>query len=122
MKATKKGVGVVGAAVVVAAIVSLFSLSSLISMAHPNPPHPHHETIQTIRSLRASHDAALNLSPHSSFWRDASPVAFDGDNYGRPVKPLRTEVRSRWTDSSLYLLFVCPYQDLNLKPSPQTKT
>ena len=113
----KKGVDVLGAAVVVAAIVSLFSLSSLIGMAHPNPSHP-----ETIKSLRASHDAALDLSPHSPFWRDASPIVFEGDNYGRPVKSLRTEVRSRWTDSSLYLLFVCPYQDLNLKPSPQTKT
>ncbi|MGB9415699.1 MAG: carbohydrate-binding family 9-like protein, partial [Acidobacteriaceae bacterium] len=119
MKATKKGVGVLGAAVVAAAIVSFFSLSSLISMAYPNPSHSHHETI---RSMRASHDAPLNLSPHSPFWRDASPIVFDGDNYGRPVKQLRTEVRSRWTDSSLYLLFVCPYQDLNLKPSPQTTT
>jgi hypothetical protein len=119
MNEMKKGVGVLGAVVVAAAIVALFSL---ISMAHPNPSQSDQETIQTIRSLRASHDAPLNLSPHSPFWRDASPIVFDGDNHGRPVKPLRTEVRSRWTDSSLYLLFVCPYQDLNLKPSPQTKT
>jgi hypothetical protein len=98
------------------AVLGLAMLSS-ISMAHPNPSHP-----ETISSVRAPHDATLNLNPQSPFWRDASPIFFEGDNYGRPVKPLRTEVRSRWTDSSLYLLFVCPYQDLNLKPSPQTKT
>jgi hypothetical protein len=85
-------------------------------MAHPNPTHP-----ETIRSLRTTHDAALDLNPQSPFWRDASPIFFEGDNYGRPVKPLRTEVRSRWTDANLYFLFVCPYTDLNLKPSPQTK-
>lgn len=94
----------------------LAAILSSISMAHPNPSHP-----GTIQSVRAPHDVALNLSPESPFWRDASPIFFDGDNYGRPVKGLRTEVRSRWTDSSLYLFFVCPYQDLNLKPSPQTK-
>jgi hypothetical protein len=109
MDATKKGVGVF-AAVLVAAVLSF------ISMAHPSPSHP-----ETIKSVRAAHDAALDLNPESPFWRDASPISFEGDNYGRPVKPLRTEVRSRWTDSSLYLFFVCPYQDLNLKPSPQTK-
>jgi len=86
-------------------------------MAYPNPSPP-----ETIRSLRAAHDTALDLSAQSPFWRDASPIFFEGDNYGRPVRQLRTEVRSRWTDSSLYLLFVCPYLDLNLKPSPQTKT
>src|ERR1700679_3125940 len=90
MDATKKGVGAFSAAVVVAAIVSLFSLTS---MAHPDPSHP-----ETIRSTRASHDAALNLNPQSPFWRDASPIVFEGDNYGRPVKSLRTKVRSRWTD------------------------
>jgi Carbohydrate family 9 binding domain-like len=97
------------------ALLGLAMLSS-ISMAHPNPSHP-----ETIKSVRAPHDATLNLNPQSPFWRDASPIFFESDNYGRPVKPLRTEVRSRWTDSSLYLFFVCPYQDLNLKPSPQTK-
>jgi hypothetical protein len=97
-----------------AAIVAV--ILSSISMAHPKPSPP-----DTIRSTRAPHDAALDLSPQSPFWRDAPPIFFEGDNYGRPVKQLRTEVRSRWTDSSLYLLFVCPYENLNLKPSPQTK-
>jgi hypothetical protein len=91
------------------------AILSTISMAQPNPSHP-----ETIRSLRASHDVALRPDPQSPFWRDASPIFFDGDTYGRPVAQLRTEVRSRWTNSSLYLLFICPYQDLNLKPSPQT--
>jgi hypothetical protein len=85
-------------------------------MAHPNPSHP-----GTVGSAHASHDVSLNLDPESPFWHDAPPVFFEDDNYGRPVKELKTEVRSRWTDSSLYLFFVCPYQDLNLKPSSQTR-
>ena len=93
------------------------AILSSIGMAQPNTSHS-----ETIQSMRASHDVALHLDHDSAFWRNASPIFFDGDNYGRPVTFLRTEVRSRWTDSSLYLLFVCPYNDLNLKPSPQTKT
>ena len=49
----KKGVDVLGAAVVVAAIVSLFSLSSLIGMAHPNPSHP--ETIKSLTMADVTH-------------------------------------------------------------------
>jgi hypothetical protein len=110
LNAVKRGAGIFAGAVIAAAILSS------ISMAQPNSSHS-----ASIQSMRAARDAALSLDPQSSFWRDASPIFFDGDNYGRPVASLRTEVRSRWTDSSLYLLFICPYQDLNLKPSPQTK-
>lgn len=74
------------------------------------------------KSTRAAHDVPLALNPRSAFWRGAVPVSFDGDNYGRPVPQLRTIVRSRWTEDSLYLLFVCPYQSLNLNPSPQTQS
>ena len=93
------------------------AILSSITMAHPTPSHP-----ETIRSVQARQDAALNLNPQSPFWRNILPIFFEGDTYGQQVAPLRTEVRSRWTDSSLYLLFICPYQDLNLKPSPQTRT
>src|SRR6201999_722197 len=31
-----------------------------------------------------------------------------------------TEIRSRWTEKNLYLLFVCPYDKLYLKPHPVT--
>jgi len=34
----------------------------------------------------------------------------------------RTEIRSRWTDRNLYFLFVCPYEQLYLKPDPKTNT
>ena len=111
MDAPRRGVVISVGAVIVAAILST------ISMAYPNPSHS-----EIIRSVHAPQDVALNLHPQSPFWRDASPIFFESDNYGRQVQQLRTEVRSRWTDSSLYLLFVCPYLDLNLKPSPQTKT
>ncbi len=38
-----------------------------------------------------------------------------------PVRA-RTEVRTRWTAQNLYFLFVCPYEQLNLRPNPKTST
>jgi hypothetical protein len=76
----------------------------------------------TFKSIRAVKDVPLETNPQSVFWRDAKPVYFEDDNFGHPVPWLRTEVRSRWTKDSLYLLFECPYRELYLKPSPNTKT
>ncbi len=90
---------------------------SMISMAQSNG-----STGDIMKSVRAAHDVALDLDPMSSFWSAARPVSFENDNYGRPIPSLRTEVRSRWTHDSLYLLFVCPYGKLHLKPLPVTKT
>jgi cellulose/xylan binding protein with CBM9 domain len=90
---------------------------SMTSMARPSA-----SDVATIKSARAAHDVALGLDPQSLFWRDALPIYYESDTYGGPVKQMRTEVRSRWTDGSLYLLFICPYQKLNLKPSPRTKS
>jgi hypothetical protein len=58
---------------------------------------------------------ALNTDPHSPAWSRASSTWMERDcthqiDYGR----LRTEVRGFWTDSDLYLLFICPYYELNL--------
>ena len=72
-------------------------------------------------SLRAPKGAALNLDPKAALWREAPVIVVDKDKYGRPVGR-RTEVRSRWTEDSLLLLFVSSYEKLHLKPNPDTKT
>jgi hypothetical protein len=59
-----------------------------------------------------------DTDPNSSFWSDASRVIAEGDFYGRPVPAHRTEIFLQWTPKNLYLLFVCPYQELNLRPNP----
>lgn len=74
------------------------------------------------RSLYASHDVPLDADPHAPFWQSAAPVFADLDNYGHPVPHHRTEIRSRWTQRNLYLLFVCPYDELHLRPQPTTTT
>ncbi len=73
----------------------------------------------TITALEAKADADLNLDPGSSFWKDAQPVFIIADTMGKPA-PYRTEVRARWTKDNLYLLYVAPYDELNLRPNPDT--
>jgi len=50
----------------------------------------------------------------------ARPVYADRGPFGQPQERYRTEIRSRWTAKNLYFLFICPYEELNLKPSPTT--
>lgn len=73
------------------------------------------------KSVYAAKDVALDTEPGSAFWRGASPVYAEVDGRGKVVPGYRTEVRSRWTGKNLYLLYVCPYEELYLKPSPVTK-
>ena len=72
------------------------------------------------KSVYAALDVALDTDPGAGFWRGASPVFAEVDGHGKVVPSHRTEVRSRWTKENLYLLFVCPYEELHLKPSPDT--
>jgi hypothetical protein len=71
-----------------------------------------------LESTRASRDAELQTDPASAFWRDAGRVYAERDLYGTPVPLYRTEIRSRWTRDNLYFLFLCPYEELYLKPAP----
>ncbi|HVN20123.1 MAG TPA: carbohydrate-binding family 9-like protein, partial [Dongiaceae bacterium] len=59
-------------------------------------------------------------NPSSAFWQAAVPVYMDKDAHSNPDPKYRTEIRVRWTSQNLYLLYVCPYEELNLKPNPQT--
>jgi hypothetical protein len=74
----------------------------------------------TMASVHAEEDVALDTNPSSPFWQAARPVVADRDNFGKNVPGFSTEVRSRWTNGNLYFLFICPYQQLYLKPQPVT--
>jgi hypothetical protein len=73
-------------------------------------------------SKRAATDVSSDTDPNSEFWRGAPAVSTDLDKAGNPVSGYRTEIRSRWTKDNLYFLFVCPYEQLSLKPDPKTAT
>lgn len=74
-----------------------------------------------IESVHASQDVSLNLDPTSEFWSASPPVYMEKDGFGKVVPRYRTAVRTRWTKNNLYFLFVCPYEELNLKPAPNTQ-
>lgn len=76
----------------------------------------------TMTSLRAAQDVAPLPDPSSEFWSKAPRVLLELDAGGKRVPRYATEVRSRWTPGYLYFLFVCPYDELYLKPNPTTTT
>jgi hypothetical protein len=71
-----------------------------------------------IESIEAREDVALTTDPAVAFWREARPVYAEKGRHGETLSRYRTEIRSRWTKRNLYFLFICPYEKLNLKPSP----
>jgi Carbohydrate family 9 binding domain-like len=74
----------------------------------------------SFKSIYAAQGVPLGTDPQSGFWRGAVSVYVEADVHGKAVPNYRTEVRSRWTKDSLYLLYVCPYEELHLKPSPDS--
>jgi hypothetical protein len=75
----------------------------------------------SIISYAANSDTELTADPASPLWRAASGVVADHDNMGLPLMKNKMEVRSRWTSRNLYLLFVCDFDSLNLKPQPNPR-
>ena len=75
-----------------------------------------------MESTRAREDVAPSTDVTNAFWSGAGVVYAEKAPYGKDQPRYRTEVRSRWTEKNLYFLFVCPYEALNLKPSPSTST
>jgi hypothetical protein len=74
----------------------------------------------SIKAIWAEHDVALDTNPSSPFWRGAVPVYMENDPFDKSEPRYRTEILIKWTNQNLYLLYVCPYEELNLKPNPQT--
>lgn len=77
-------------------------------------------------SLIKSHfikaDFALTADPNAKQWKDLKGVTTEHGRRGEPIPGYRTEIRSRWTEKNLYVLFICPYEQLYLKPNPSTTT
>lgn len=57
----------------------------------------------------------LNTNPHSRTWsKTAQAVIVKDCSVVRDYPEIKTDVRGFWTDTDVYLLFSCPYKDLNL--------
>lgn len=75
-----------------------------------------------IEAVYSSQELPLTADPAAPHWKPVKPVIADRDRNGKPVPSHRTEIRTRWTNENLYILYTCPYQHLNLRPNPSTST
>lgn len=75
---------------------------------------------EVIHSEWAASDPRLDTNPASSFWRGSEVTYMETNPRGKPEPKYRTELRTRWTKRNLYILFICPYEELNLTPNPNT--
>jgi hypothetical protein len=73
---------------------------------------------RTLESAHADRDFELTADPEQPEWKNAPRVSMSRDYLATPLGGAPTEVRSRWTSEHLYLLYICPYDELNLKPEP----
>jgi hypothetical protein len=67
-----------------------------------------------------STDNSLTADPNAQQWKNIRGVVTASDSFGKPVPRHQTEIRSRWTNTDLHFLYICPYDSLNLKPNPST--
>ncbi|MEI9983668.1 MAG: carbohydrate-binding family 9-like protein [Aliidongia sp.] len=88
-------------------------LSLLASLAFAAPV-----AAAPVLDSRPAEDAVLSTDPDGPFWQSIAGIVADGDTFGTPRPELHTEIRSRWSAEHLYLLFICRYDRLNLKPDP----
>jgi hypothetical protein len=74
----------------------------------------------TLTLPHVSSTGALNTDAKSKNWSAAATVWMSKDCSKTIDYPnLKTEIRGFWTDTDLYLLFICPYETLNLWLPPQ---
>jgi hypothetical protein len=80
------------------------------------------QSANTINSYHAKADFALTADPNAPEWKSVKGVIAERGPRGEVTPGHRTEIRARWTDKNLYLLFICPYEELYLTPNPSTTT
>lgn len=72
-----------------------------------------------LESTYTRRDFDLTADRNSELWSTAPHVTADRNYLGQLIPGAPTEIRSRWSSQYLYLLFICPYDELNLKPDPK---
>ena len=71
-------------------------------------------------SYQSPNDETPAADTSSPFWNSITGVMIDKSVLGPEMPQFRAEVRSRWTASNIYFLFIGQYQQLTLKPNPDT--
>jgi hypothetical protein len=99
----------------VAAIgVALVSAAALVGAGAAQTADPN----EVFESAFIDRDFDLTADPTRPQWIDAPRILATKGYTGDPVPGAPMEVRSRWSTQHLYLLYTCPYSELNLKPDP----
>lgn len=79
---------------------------------------PPTDVSSVLESAYAKRDFALTADPHRAEWSKAPRVIADRDYLSHAIQGKPIQIRSRWTKENLYLLYICPYDELSLKPNP----
>ena len=77
--------------------------------------------VSVINSKRAVADFTLTADPNAKDWQVKGVIADSGPT-GVLTPGHRTEIRSRWTDKNLYVLFICPYEQTYFRSNASTTT
>ncbi len=97
--------------------IALTCLAFLVSILNLQGQEPC-VTTQPAASFTVHHvdsNPELNLDPASLIWQKASAQWMSKDCSRSIDYPhIKTSIRAFWTDQELYLLFQCPYTELNL--------
>jgi hypothetical protein len=67
---------------------------------------------------RAKADFKLSADPQATAWKKVPSIKAAVNPTAGPAGPDSFEFRTQWTERHLYFLFICPYDELHLKPAP----
>jgi len=81
---------------------------------------PEVDVAAVLESTYSPRDFDVYPDPAQDEWATAPRVVAGRDYLGETIPGPPTEIRSRWTKAHLCLLYICPYDELNLKPDPTT--
>ncbi|WP_263418110.1 carbohydrate-binding family 9-like protein [Terriglobus albidus] len=84
-------------------------------MAISDAEHERRLWHRTALAAWSGEEIDVDLDPCSGWWQSAPSALLLTDNSGLRVEGHDTEVRMRWTDNNLYLLFNSGYEHLNLR-------
>jgi hypothetical protein len=102
------------------AVLFLTLMQAQQAVTPPVSPNQADDPANAIESFAAPKDWEPMADPQSPEWKEIAGIKATRDYFGQPVPLPATEVRSRWTHKNLYLLFICPYDELYINPTPVT--
>jgi len=101
-------------------MLTLVLFSTLMQVAPPADAAAQviNDPANVLISIVAARDWEPAADAASEEWAGIPGVQASKDFFGEKVALRPTEIRSRWTQKNLYLLFVCPYRKLYTNPHP----